>query len=55
MLLGQKICEKPQIVGDYEAGRGIPNQQVLAKIERAIGMKLRGKDKGQALQPLGKK
>jgi len=53
--LATKICEKPQIVGDYEAGRGIPNQQVLAKIERAIGLKLRGKDKGQPLLPPGKK
>lgn len=53
--LATKICEKPQIIGDYEAGRGIPNQQVLAKIERAVGMKLRGKDKGQPLLPPGKK
>jgi len=53
--LATKICEKPQIVGDYEAGRGIPNQQVLGKIERVIGMKLRGKDKGQPLLPPGKK
>jgi len=53
--LATKICEKPQIIGDYEAGRGIPNNQVLGKIERAIGLKLRGKDKGQPLQPPGPK
>jgi len=53
--LATKICEKPQIIGDYEAGRGIPNQLVLGKIERVIGMKLRGKDKGQPLLPPGKK
>lgn len=53
--LATKICEKPQVVGDYEAGRGIPNQQVLAKIERVIGIKLRGKDKGQEMKPPGKK
>lgn len=50
--LSTKINEKPQIVNDYEAGRAIPNQQVLGKLERALGIKLRGKDKGQ---PLGKK
>nr|CAG4648387.1 EOG090X0ILG [Moina brachiata]SVE93371.1 EOG090X0ILG [Moina brachiata] len=49
--LATKINEKPQVITDYEAGRGIPNQQILGKIERAIGMKLRGKDKGQPLEP----
>lgn len=53
--LATKICEKPQVVNDYEAGRGIPNNIVLGKIERAIGIKLRGKDIGQPLAPLGKK
>ncbi len=38
----QKICEKPQIVNDYEAGRGLPNQAVLGKIERAIGKNIHG-------------
>jgi putative transcription factor len=45
--LATKINEKPQVVNDYEAGRAIPNQQVLSKVERVIGLKLRGKDKGQ--------
>ena len=53
--LATKICEKPQVVTEYEAGRGIPNQQVLAKMERALGIKLRGKDRGQPLLPSGKK
>lgn len=51
--LATRISEKPQIVNDYEAGRGIPNQAVLGKIERAIGLKLRGKDVGQPLPPPG--
>jgi len=51
--LATKICEKPQIIGDYEAGRGIPNQQVLGKIERVIGIKLRGKEKGQVMTAPG--
>ncbi|XP_034661614.1 endothelial differentiation-related factor 1-like [Drosophila subobscura] len=53
--LASKICEKPQIIGDYEAGRGIPNNQVLAKIERVIGIKLRGKERGLPLQGKGQR
>lgn len=33
----QKINEKPQVIADYESGRAIPNNQVMGKIERAIG------------------
>ncbi|XP_064616210.1 endothelial differentiation-related factor 1 homolog [Liolophura sinensis] len=50
--LATRINEKGQVVNDYESGRAIPNQQVMTKLERALGIKLRGKDKGQ---PLGKK
>jgi len=54
--LATKICEKPQIINDYEAGRGIPNNVILGKIERVIGVKLRGKERGQAVvPPSGKK
>ncbi|XP_076353013.1 multiprotein bridging factor 1 isoform X2 [Tachypleus tridentatus] len=49
--LATKINEKTQVVNDYEAGRAVPNQQILAKIERVVGMKLRGKEKGKPLQP----
>ncbi|CAD7667780.1 unnamed protein product [Nyctereutes procyonoides] len=35
--LATKINEKPQVIADYESGRAIPNNQVLGKIERAIG------------------
>ena len=48
-----KINEKPQIVQEYETSKAIPNQQVLAKLERALGVKLRGKDIGQPLAPRG--
>lgn len=51
----QKICEKPQIITEYEAGRGIPNNVILGKIERVIGVKLRGKDLGKPLLPPGPK
>ncbi|KAL8602112.1 Endothelial differentiation-related factor 1 [Nucella lapillus] len=50
--LAQKINEKQQVINDYESGRAIPNNQVMGKLERAIGLKLRGRDKGQ---PLGGK
>ncbi|XP_006900651.1 PREDICTED: endothelial differentiation-related factor 1 isoform X3 [Elephantulus edwardii] len=46
----EKINEKPQVIADYESGRAIPNNQVLGKIERAIGLKLRGKDVGKPIE-----
>ncbi|SCU83909.1 LAMI_0C05292g1_1 [Lachancea mirantina] len=49
--LATKINEKPTVVNDYEAGRAIPNQQVLGKLERALGVKLRGKNIGEPLGP----
>jgi len=49
--LATKINEKPQIVNDYEAGRGIPNNIVLGKMERVLGVKLRGKEIGQPMAP----
>uniref|UniRef100_A0A8C7WYM1 Endothelial differentiation-related factor 1 n=1 Tax=Oryzias sinensis TaxID=183150 RepID=A0A8C7WYM1_9TELE len=48
--LATKVNEKPQIIADYESGKAIPNNQVMGKIERVIGMKLRGKDIGQPLE-----
>ena len=47
--LATKINEKPNVVNDYEAGRAVPNQQLLAKMERALGVKLRGKGIGEPL------
>ena len=34
----QKINEKPQVVNEYESGKAIPNQTVISKMERALGM-----------------
>ncbi|KAJ8286814.1 hypothetical protein GJAV_G00043570 [Gymnothorax javanicus] len=53
--LATKVNEKPQVIADYESGRAIPNNQVMGKIERAIGLKLRGKDIGQPLEAKSKK
>uniref|UniRef100_A0A5B7C6Q8 Putative multiprotein-bridging factor 1b-like n=1 Tax=Davidia involucrata TaxID=16924 RepID=A0A5B7C6Q8_DAVIN len=41
--LAQVINEKPQVIQEYESGKAIPNQQIITKLERALGVKLRGK------------
>ncbi|KAJ8626621.1 hypothetical protein MRB53_019928 [Persea americana] len=41
--LGQLINEKPQVIQEYESGKAIPNQQIITKLERVLGVKLRGK------------
>ncbi|XP_022751583.1 multiprotein-bridging factor 1b isoform X1 [Durio zibethinus] len=41
--LAQLINEKPLIIQEYESGKAIPNQQIIGKLERALGAKLRGK------------
>uniref|UniRef100_A0A6U5JHQ0 HTH cro/C1-type domain-containing protein n=1 Tax=Corethron hystrix TaxID=216773 RepID=A0A6U5JHQ0_9STRA len=38
--LATKINEKPQIIGEYESGKAIPNGQIISKIERALNCKL---------------
>uniref|UniRef100_A0A5S6QNT8 HTH cro/C1-type domain-containing protein n=1 Tax=Trichuris muris TaxID=70415 RepID=A0A5S6QNT8_TRIMR len=48
--LARQINEKQNVINEYESGRAVVNQQILAKIERAIGLKLRGKDKGAVLE-----
>lgn len=47
--LATKINEKQQVINEYESGKAIPNNVVFGKLERALGMKLRGKDKGQPM------
>ena len=44
--LATKICEKPQVINEYESGKALPNNVIMMKIEKAIGLKLRGKDRG---------
>lgn len=41
--LAKLINEPPRVVQEYENGKAVPNQAVLAKMERALGVKLRGK------------
>jgi len=53
--LAAKIQEKPQIVTEYEQGKALPNNQILMKMERALGIKLRGKGIGGPLEAKPKK
>ncbi|KAM0974634.1 multiprotein-bridging factor 1c-like [Malus sylvestris] len=41
--LAKRINERPQVVQEYENGKAVPNQAVLAKMERVLEVKLRGK------------
>ncbi|KAI0030812.1 putative MBF1-multi protein bridging factor mediates GCN4-dependent transcriptional activation [Vararia minispora EC-137] len=48
--VAQKINEKPSVLQDYESGKAVPNQQILGKLERVLGVKLRGNDIGKKLE-----
>ncbi|KAJ5066632.1 endothelial differentiation-related factor 1 [Anaeramoeba ignava] len=41
--LGMRISEKQSVVNEYETGKAVKNNQILAKMEKALGVKLRGK------------
>jgi len=47
--VAQKINEKPSVIQDYESSKAIPNPQILGKLERVLGVKLRGTDIGKPL------
>merc|ERR1719345_451395 len=51
--LATKCNEKPQVITSYEQGKAIPNQQIIGKIERQLGVSLRGKSMGQPLAARG--
>jgi putative transcription factor len=38
--LATAINEKPQVIGQYESGKAVPNPQIIAKLERKLGCKL---------------
>lgn len=48
--LATKINEHQKVVNEYESGKGVPNQQILAKMERVLNIKLRGRDIGEPLR-----
>lgn len=39
--LANAINEPPKTVNEYESGKAIPNGQIISKMERALGTKLR--------------
>ncbi|KDP33651.1 hypothetical protein JCGZ_07222 [Jatropha curcas] len=41
--LAKLINEQPKVVQEYENGKAVPNQAILAKMEKVLGVKLRGK------------
>ena len=41
--LATKINEHHSVISDYETGQAYPNNQILSKLERVLGVKLRGK------------
>lgn len=45
--LASRINEKATVVSEYETGKALPNQQLVAKLERALGVHLRGEKAGQ--------
>jgi len=53
--VAQKINEKPSVIQDYESGKAVPNPQILSKLERVLGVKLRGSDIGKKLGGAPKK
>ena len=46
--LATAINEKPQVVGEYESGKAIPNPQIISKLERKLGCKLPRPGKSKA-------
>ncbi|KAJ7973883.1 putative Multiprotein-bridging factor [Quillaja saponaria] len=48
--LAKQINERPQVVQEYENGKAVPNQAVLAKMERVLGVKLRVKLRGKIVK-----
>merc|ERR1712232_106887 len=46
--LATAINEKPQVVGEYESGKAIPNPRIISKLERKLGCKLPRPGKSKA-------
>ena len=45
--LAMKINEKHQVINDYENGKAILNQTIIVKIEKVLGEKLQGRERGK--------
>jgi putative transcription factor len=44
--LATAINEKPQVIGEIESGKAKPDHAVLGKLERVLGVRLRGSNIG---------
>jgi putative transcription factor len=51
--LATAINEKPQVIGEYESGKAIPNGAIIVKIERKLGVKLPRPGKKPAAKKTG--
>ena len=40
--LAARISEPAKVINEYEQCKGVPNNNILAKLERVLGVKLRG-------------
>lgn len=49
--LAQKISERTTVVTEYENGKAVPEERIIVKLEKALGVYLRGAKVGQ---PFGK-
>ena len=45
----RRINEKSAIINSYEQGKAIPNNQILMKMQKILGVKLTGKNIGDTL------
>jgi len=48
--LAAKICEKPQVINEYESGKAQPNTQIINKIQKALGIYISGKKAGEPFE-----
>ena len=51
--LARAVNEKPQVIGEYETGKAIPNPQIISKLERKLGVKLPRPGKSSAPKKAG--
>ena len=48
--LGRLINEKPSIITEYENGKAVPNEQVIVRMEKTLGIHLRGAKAGEPME-----